>query len=319
MPATLAQLTVPGCRFSDNMRPTADCELSTANSLRDRLVRHGCEQYHSEQRRITIQRHLQASRRLAALLDGASSENEIDARALVEIAREYLPLLLRDRDSVLTCPFSPVDELQQANRRLEVALLAMAVGIELDFSEPQVELLGIAGLLHDCRHAVRRAPSLPPEVIAILRAAAAIRRRIVPHSSPKRKRGPHAELPRLHFGLPSSAAEILYVVETYVRLRSPRAGRPAASPARALRRIVRGNGRAIDGSVPRAMLRVLSLFPIGSRVQLSDGSLARVVRANADDFTCPVVQLLSDADETQHAPLLDLAYSDLRIVRSLSD
>jgi HD-GYP domain-containing protein (c-di-GMP phosphodiesterase class II) len=113
----------------------------------------------------------------------------------------------------------------------------------------------------------------------------------------------------------------LYVVDAYVRLRSPRPGRPDAGPARALRRIVRGNGRAIDGSVARALLRVLSLFPIGSRVQLSDASLARVVRANADDFTCPVVQLLPESDgaETPHAPLIDLAYSDLRVVRSLSD
>lgn len=281
--------------------------LNALAPARDRLVRHGCELYHSEQRRITIQRHLQASPRLAALLEDASSGNNVDARLLVEIPRDYLPLLLRDRDSVLTCPFSPADELQRANRSLETALLAMAVGIELGLTEPEVELLGTAGLVYDCRDAVRHARALPSALTAILRAVTAIRRRIMPHGGLDRQI--------------RTAAEILYAVQTYVRLRSPRPERPAASPARALRRIVRGNGRAIEGSVPRALLRVLSLFPIGSRVQLSDGSLARVVRANADDFTCPVVQLLpdGDAEETQHTSLIDLAYSDLRIVRSLSN
>ena len=52
--------------------------------------------------------------------------------------------------------------------------------------------------------------------------------------------------------------------------------------------------KSVDADVARALLRVMSLFPIGSYVALSDGSVGRVLRRNGRDYASPVVQLVID-------------------------
>ena len=52
--------------------------------------------------------------------------------------------------------------------------------------------------------------------------------------------------------------------------------------------------KSVDVDVARALLRVLSLFPIGSYVALNDRSVARVLRRNGDNYSSPVVQVVID-------------------------
>ncbi len=76
--------------------------------------------------------------------------------------------------------------------------------------------------------------------------------------------------------------------------------------------------KVIDAAPARALLLVLSQFPIGTLVQLSDGSKARVVRRNGDKYTLPIVQILEKADGTTVDPndessVIDLVEQGLRI------
>jgi hypothetical protein len=74
--------------------------------------------------------------------------------------------------------------------------------------------------------------------------------------------------------------------------------------------------------VVRHLLNLLSLFPIGSFVVLSDGSVARVLRRNGLNFTAPIVQRIQDANGRlipAQAPeaLVDIAASPLEITQAL--
>jgi hypothetical protein len=67
----------------------------------------------------------------------------------------------------------------------------------------------------------------------------------------------------------------------------------------------------------------MSLFPIASFVQLSDGTVAQVLRANGPDFTKPVVQVVQAADGSfidpnDPAALIDLSRSQLQITQALA-
>ena len=77
----------------------------------------------------------------------------------------------------------------------------------------------------------------------------------------------------------------------------------------------------VEPDVVRALLRIQSLFPLGSFVTLSDGSVAQVLRSNRDDYTRPVVQLVQDATgksvEPQEENLIDLRASPLKIRQAL--
>jgi hypothetical protein len=261
---------------------------------------HGCLPYSSEQRRIVIQKHLQALPIVSALRQKALDGSDVDARPLVELAREYQTLLTRDRDCVLSAPFSSDERHTGAVRCVEIGLLAMSLGSELELDESTILALGTAGLVAALGNATEQMSGLPAESVELLRQAGSIRR--TPWQS--RCTG-------------SLGAAALHVASRYVQFK----GR--LGPARALSRVLRGrHGGELDQAVLRALLRVVSLFPLGSSVQLSDGRIGRVLRSNPDDFTCPVVQIFEDSNgsdlETQ-GELVDLTCSESRIVRALFD
>jgi hypothetical protein len=71
----------------------------------------------------------------------------------------------------------------------------------------------------------------------------------------------------------------------------------------------------------RALLNVVSLFPIGSHVRLTDGSEAKVIRRNDWHYTAPIVQRVGadrrirfDAPETG---IINLAKSNFRVMIAL--
>ena len=74
-----------------------------------------------------------------------------------------------------------------------------------------------------------------------------------------------------------------------------------------------------DRAVVRAFLDCMSLFPVGSRVLLSNDTPARVMRSNMGMHTRPIVQLLN-ADGSETDEQVDLnADSSLRIVAEWDD
>jgi hypothetical protein len=99
-------------------------------------------------------------------------------------------------------------------------------------------------------------------------------------------------------------ARILQVADTYLALTSERSFRQALMPHAAMECLLRqASENLIDGDAFRGLLRVLSLFPIGSLVKLSDGSTARVLRRNGNNYQSPIVLILEDKDGEATDPL----------------
>ena len=118
-------------------------------------------------------------------------------------------------------------------------------------------------------------------------------------------------------------ARILNVAHCYVSLTSSREDRPALMPYAAMEHMLRmTNEKTIDASAMRALLNLLSLFPVGSFVTLTNGSAARVIRRNGEHYTSPIVQIIQTADGKPADPLdpemiVDLKQSDLEIDQAL--
>jgi hypothetical protein len=80
--------------------------------------------------------------------------------------------------------------------------------------------------------------------------------------------------------------------------------------------------RALDPQIVRCLLHVLSLFPIGSFVTLSDGSVARVLRRNGNAYAAPILQIVQDSEGNlcgAQAPgkIIDLNESDLKVIQAV--
>jgi len=97
----------------------------------------------------------------------------------------------------------------------------------------------------------------------------------------------------------------------------PRPYRPAQTPYEATRAIlIDGSVQKFDQTLVRAFLDAVSLFPIGSVVELNTGTRARVIRANADHHTRPIVERLDDRGQPL-GQIIDLSSeSDVKVVRA---
>lgn len=102
-------------------------------------------------------------------------------------------------------------------------------------------------------------------------------------------------------------AKIVAVADTFTALTRPRPFREALLPHDAVRRILAdGSEGRYDRRVLRALLDCLSAYPIGSCVMLKKGIIAKVLRANPNEHTRPVVVAL-DSDGSPTDWVIDLA------------
>ncbi|MEX0716682.1 MAG: HD domain-containing phosphohydrolase [Planctomycetaceae bacterium] len=310
-------------------------------AVRDSVRRHGRRRYDAAHRRELRGVGDASTRCLGAMIRQAVRGGEIAGDGVTRVAAGYLRHLTDDFESVLTTPFGSLPDQAIASHCLQMSLYGMAIAIEMGFNEQNVQRVGIAGLLHDwgmlrvpreIREAERRLdrielleirkhprysldlierattlPSLVPMIVY------QVHERLDGRGYPRGRKGNAIHL----------FSRILHVADEFVSLTSPRPYRAPYSPYAAMESLLgRGTGRCLDPPVTRALLRVVSLFPIGSYVRLSDGSTARVLRGNGSLYDRPVVRLVADAAgkkvrETSDAGLIDLSDSPLRVAQAL--
>jgi len=88
-------------------------------------------------------------------------------------------------------------------------------------------------------------------------------------------------------------AKIVAAADVCAALSEDRPHRPALLPYRAMESLVRMGGiKWLDSEAIRALLRYLSLFPLGSWAELSTGEKVRVVSSNPEDYMRPVVSVV---------------------------
>jgi HD-GYP domain-containing protein (c-di-GMP phosphodiesterase class II) len=98
----------------------------------------------------------------------------------------------------------------------------------------------------------------------------------------------------------NSLARLLAVADTYAALCTRRAYRPAYSPRQALMEVLAESEQGRLDVTAAELLLELSLYPIGSIVELSDGSIGQVIALNqvASDqrLATPIVAVLLDGE-----------------------
>ncbi len=133
------------------------------------------------------------------------------------------------------------------------------------------------------------------------------------------ERGDRSGYPRKrHRMMIHPLARMVASVDAYSAMAPSRPYREAHAPYTAMERVLRdGAVGMFDQNAIRALLDCLSLFPLGSFVMLSDGHVAKVLRATPGAHTQPVVQPLS-ADGVELDVEIDLIRDQhLWIVKAL--
>lgn len=330
---------------SRQLDATIDRGMLFANNSGSRLqelrVLHGAQSYDLQLKDDVRASQLDAIKTLSKLLAKAIVGESFDATPLVNIAETFSQHLVEDMDLVISMWVDGNLHKGLVGHCLQMSILAMAIAVEMGLSAENVERVGVAALVHDwgmmrVPEAIRLAPrSLkwqeqfevkkhPIHTINMLQRIYGLPSTVLLTAYQVHEKLDGTGYPRgRKQGNIFLFARILNVADEYVALTSERPQRKASSPYNAISDMLNQNdGRASDPVVLRALLRVLSIFPVGSDVSLTDGSLARVIRSNGDNYMSPVVQRIEDADRrdvSSSVPpqLIDLTISKLSITTAI--
>jgi len=305
------------------------------------MVVHGCKGYDQEQREKLFTQQQEYGESLDGMMRGALQGDTPKGSEIAGMAASYLTQLTADADSVISAAAEAGKDESLSQHCLQMSLLGMAIGTELNLDETNVRNIGLCGLVHDwgmvqvqdkigkCRRSLNQIEQLemqkhPIISLEMLEGVAGIPS-VVPvvcyqvHEKPNGLGYPRMRTKNMIHMF----ARILNVAHCYVSLTTSRDDRPALMPYAAMEFLLRlTNDQSIDASPMRALLNLLSLFPVGSFVTLTDGSAARVIRRNDQFYTSPIVQIIqtSDgkpADPADSANIIDLTQSEHQIDQAL--
>lgn len=306
-------------------------------SVRDQLVVHGRKGYDPDVHETLVRKHTALCETMDEMLKDALRGRPIGGDAVASVAATYLSGLVSDVDSSLSLATAVSDDRTLADHALKTTLLAMALGVEMGFDADNVRQLGAIGLVQDwgmirVPRAVRESSEPlnevdvneiqkhPIYVLDLLAHVGGLPRSagIVAYQVHERPDG--SGYPRGRSGNKIHPfARVLHVADAFVAMTSPRPYRPALMPYGALECLLRqASLRRVDSDVVRALLQVQSLFPIGSYVQLSDGSTAQVLRRNGSKYMKPIVRVthLPDGEPTHptdDAQVIDLSQATVTV------
>lgn len=218
---------------------------------------------------------------------------------------------------------------------LNVMALSLMLGKTLALSEEEMRYLGLGALLHDIGK-----QDIPPR---ILRSA--------------KRTGPEEEFYRAHVGygiksvsgmkdLPVPVrnviachheyfdgsgfpnriageriprlARIAAIANRYDNLCNPFDLREAKAPAEALRQMFKAESARYDAQMVQLFIKTLGVYPPGTFVTLSNGSVGMVVETNPADLLHPLVMLYEPEIPRSEAMLIDLRDAELKVETAIS-
>ncbi len=286
-----------------------------------------------------VKSHAQATQAIEKFCKAIKFDDDVKNDGLHKVVHEFMDMVSLDLDlmpTILSLQTSADEYLFQ--HCVNVAAISMNIAAQLGLRREKIMEIGLAGLLSDVGmlkvpESIRFAPRpLTPEerdevqrhpiyTVDFLEKVAGLPSEVKFVGYQVHERLDRTGYPRCRSGgLIHAYAKIVSIADAFSAMTCPRPYREAIPPHDAIRAILTdcGSGK-YDRDYVRALIDGLSVFPVGSHVELEDGRFARVIRGNTGLNTRPVVRTLDrrtgELDET-----IDLAcVSDIRIVRVVRD
>jgi len=261
----------------------------------------------------------------------------LDLNALTAVATSVMSDMERDADVVASIGINPFGNGYPSRHSLHTCMAAILIGTKLDLDLKTLWELAIGSLLHDAGMLridvaaytsakklsavdfleVTKHPVLTFDILEDLRAVTS-RSALIAYQIHERCDG--SGYPRGRKGTQiHSLSKVAAVADAYVGMVSPRPHRPAAMPYYAMTTMLQSVKQGLfDSTCVRGLLRAVSLFPLGSYVQLSDGRVGRVIRSNGDSYMSPVVEAWPPDSWDSPPEIVDLTETDVKVTRPMA-
>lgn len=196
---------------------------------------------------------------------------------------------------------------------VNVAILSLVIGMQLQLSRQELHQLCLGALLHDVgkvllpKEIVQKYENLSPEEFELVKQhaskgyeylknsqdiPAASRMIVFQHHErvngdgyPERRKGEQI----------NNLAKIVAVADSYDKITSDRPPKRGVSPNEAVEYIMASGGRFFDYEIVKAFTRVVIPYPAGTLIRLSNGELAVVEETNPLYPLRPVVKIVKSS------------------------
>jgi HD-GYP domain-containing protein (c-di-GMP phosphodiesterase class II) len=271
-----------------------------------------------------------------------AANSNVLAEDLARIVRRFLKIFISDRNILLNIANTKSAEGDYLfNHSLNVCLLSINVAASYGYSETQVLEIGMGALVHDIgmllvpeelRHKpgrlseddwfeIQKHPIMGLHLLEKIRnmpehipyIAYQVHERENGTGYPKKRSG----------NLVHRYAKMVQVADVFEALSSPRSHRKAFTPCESMTKLLMmAKQGLLSRNAVKAFIDYVSLFPVGSLVELNSHAIAKIVQCNKMALSRPVVSILTDAKgiRLQHGQTqyLDLSKSPaVSIARSL--
>ena len=281
---------------------------------------------------IEHQRAYKTFRRARSLTKSLMDDIRLGGALNTEVAKETvtdcIQSVLRHPDALLWMSKIRDEHEYTAEHSLNVCILAIAFGRQLDFDEEELHKLGLCGLLHDIgklripNEIIDKPGKLNDKEMKIMMSHAVHGRNLLV-SSPHVYDGAidvaysHHEridgkgYPRQ---LPGSSiskyARIISIVDAFDAMTATRVYSKAMAATDALKIIYEERGKQFDEELAVKFIQTIGLFPVGSLVELRNGEVGFVIETNLKKRLLPRVILVLDENHEVRTreKVVDLSY-----------
>jgi len=263
---------------------------------------------------------------LFTMLDDAKNGRKLDVPRATQIVGMMTESIIRNPDALVWLTQLKKKHEYTATHSLRVSALALALGRHLGYPREKLNVLAIGALLHDIGK-IKVPNELLDKPEPLTREEFEIMKTHVPEG---------LKLLDSASGIPSAALEVVgrhherysgngyifgmtgdmigefglisAIVDTYDAITSDRAYHLSLSAADALKIIYEGRVRAYHPWLVEQFIQCMGIFPIGSVVEMSTGSIGVVITANRQRRLRPRVALILSPDKQPYTPatVLDL-------------
>lgn len=250
----------------------------------------------------------------------------IDTKACQALVKRNLESMLRNESAMLWLTRLKSQDLYTSLHCLSVSILAMGFGTHLGLADDKIELLGIAGLLHDVGKmkidpAILNKPGkLTEEEFQHIKLhptfgyQALCSQEDIPAAATHAAHGHHERLDGKgypqgldHYQIPFTT-RVITIVDAFDAITSHRAY-DDARPIQTAYDVLRSSaGQQFDEALVHEFIRWLGVFPVGTLVELHTGEVGLVLEKHAHLHLRPKVVVLRGANKLPCEPrYLDLS------------
>lgn len=321
------------------LRQVGGTEFARAHNPYSELVKtHGATDYNPKLVEKHSEQHLHTIDQICDLIHGLNNQERFGGDHLARMSHDSVVQAAEDMDLFVSLGIRAEERDSIFAHSACVSKLAIAMGVQLGFNSGQLNELGAGCLVHDAgmmqidesiRNAnreltteefteVARHPIIAADMLYERVDRVPVGVRMVVYQMHERCDG--SGYPRGCTGDKIHAlAKVASVADAYVAMVSDRPYRPAMKPYQAIKTILEGvPSRKFDPQVVRALINAVSIFPIGSYVELSDGRIGQVLRANGGEYASPILHAWRRDSPKESKAIVDLRRQPIEVVRTLS-